>query len=31
MSKNASIILNFLKSYYKDIKNIYKENQEEFR
>ena len=26
-----SIILNFLKSYYKDIKNICKENQEVFK
>ena len=27
----SSITLNFLKSYYKDIKNICKENQEYFR
>ena len=26
----SSITLNFLKSYYKDIKNICKENQEQF-
>ena len=27
----SSITLNFLKSYYKDIKNICKENQEVFK
>ena len=27
----SSKTLNFLKSYYKDIKNICKENQEDFR
>ena len=27
----SSITLNFLKCYYKDIKNIFKENQENFR
>ena len=27
----SSIKLNFLKTYYKDIKNICKENQEEFK
>ena len=27
----SSITLNFLKSYYKNIKNICKENQEDFK
>ena len=27
----SSVTLNFLKSYYKDIKNICKENQEDFK
>ena len=27
----SSTALNFLKSYYKDIKNICKENQEDFK
>ena len=27
----SSITLNFLKSYYKDIKNISKKNQESFK
>ena len=27
----SSVTLNFLKSYCKDIKNIYKENQEDFK
>ena len=27
----ASVTLNFLKSYYKDIKNVCKENQEDFK
>ena len=26
-----SVTLNFLKGYYKDIKNICKENQEDFK